>query len=416
LNLSLAAGKHKGRQHILEMSTILTNNDRKSCKLGIITAMHMFDYQKGLYIQLDFGRVIDRLAKRYEKVYLCAPVKKGKPNQSRDYRLKAENIEIVAQPFHLRTISSLKHCWGISSAYARLFRKSDVIFLRGMIPFVCMAYLWAVVFRKKACHWIVTNPIALLKSHRRAGRFLDALSILYAWQDRLFTKLGRALTGGSFICNGEELGKIYKSARTAVTISSTIRDDEIFEREDSCNSNTLRILFIGFVRPEKGLEYLLEAVSRVKIDKPWELTIVGSWNGFDYYHRKLERIIAGLQIGDRIRWTGYVPYGPEMFEYMRESDLFVLPTLSEGTPRVLVEARANSLPIIATRVGGIPTSVTNGKDGLLVVAKDPKMLAEAIERIVREGDLRRSLIKNGLEFAKGRTVNQFTKEVIEQLE
>jgi len=394
----------------------LIGNDKKSRKLGIITAMHMFDYQKGLYIHAAFGRVIDRLAKQYEKVYLCAPVKAGEPNQTRDHRIDAKNVEMIGQPFHKTTLSSLKHCWGISSAYARLFRKSDVIFIRGMIPFVCMAYLWAVLFGKRPCHWIVGNPIALLKSHRRAGRFADSLSMLYAWQDRLFTKLGRALTGGSFICNGQELGNIYKSARTAVTISSTIRDDEIFEREDSCNSETVRILYIGFVRPEKGLEYLLEALSGVKIDKPWEFTIVGSWNGFDYYHRKLERIIAGLQIGDRIRWAGYVSYGPEMFKYMRESDLFVLPTLSEGTPRVLVEARANSLPIIATKVGGIATSVTDGKDGLLVPAKDPKALLTAIERIVKDRELRRSLIKNGLEFAKGRTVDQFVKEIMEKLE
>lgn len=394
----------------------MIGGDKKSRKLGIITAMHMFDYESGLYIHGVFGRVIDKLAKRYEKVYLCAPIKQGEPTRSCDYCIGAKNVEIIGQPFHKTTLSSLRHCWGISWAYAKLFCKSDLIFIRGMIPFVSIAYLWAMLFGKKPCHWIVGNPVALLKSHRRAGRFMDALSIVYAWQDRIFTKLGRAMTGGSFICNGQELGGIYKSAQTTVTVSSTITNDEIFEREDTCQGDKVRLLFIGFVRPEKGVEYLLEAVGKLKIDKPWELTVVGPLGGFHNYRKELERIISDFEIGERIVWAGYASYGDEMFGYLRESDIFILPSLSEGTPRVLVEARANSLPIVATRVGGIPTSVTDGKDGLLVPAKDSEAMTSAIERIIKDGELRRSLIRNGLEFAKRTTVDRFVEIVAEKLE
>lgn len=394
----------------------MTGNDSKRGKLGIITAMHMFDYRGGLYVHGAFGRVIDRLAGRYEKVYLCAPIRKGEPNQSRDYLIRGDNVEMVALPFHQRTIESLRHYPAISRAYARLFRKSDFIFLRGMIPFVIAAYLLAILRRKKPCHWIVGNPIAAVKSNPRAGCFMDLLSIGYAWQDRIFVKLGRRLTGGTFICNGQEVGQIYKSSHTMVTVSSTIADDEIFEREDTCNEDSVKILFVGFVRPEKGLEYLLEAVSKLRIDKPWELTIVGSWEPFKDYREKLDRIITYSKIEDRVHWAGYASYGSEMSGYLRQSDIFVFPTLSEGTPRVLVEARANGLPVVATNVGGIPTSVTDGKDGLLVPPKDVETLAMAIERVVKDGKLRRSLIRNGLGFAKRTTVNKFIELVVDNLE
>jgi glycosyltransferase involved in cell wall biosynthesis len=101
-----------------------------------------------------------------------------------------------------------------------------------------------------------------------------------------------------------------------------------------------------------------------------------------------------------------------MFEYLRTCDIFVLPTLSEGTPRVLVEARANSIPVISTNVGGIPTSITDGFDGLLVNPKDSEAIAEAINLIAENDTLRKKLIANGLKSVRNMTVDKFAKRVI----
>ena len=103
---------------------------------------------------------------------------------------------------------------------------------------------------------------------------------------------------------------------------------------------------------------------------PWELEIAGP--------REFPALSAGNWIespprgefSDRVRWAGYVPYGKPLFDRMRAADIFVLPTLSEGTPHVLVEARANGLPCISTTVGGVPTRVTDGFDALLVPPKE----------------------------------------------
>ena len=88
------------------------------------------------------------------------------------------------------------------------------------------------------------------------------------------------------------------------------------------------------------------------------------------YCKKLGEIIAAHAISRRIQWTAYVPNGAPLFDIMRAADIFVLPTLSEGTPHVLVEARANGLPCISTWVGGVPDTVTHGYDALLVPPKD----------------------------------------------
>jgi len=384
-------------------------------KIGIVCGMCGCRHEGGLYFHHSFGRVIDELAARYEKVFLCVPLKDGSRDKTRDYRIQAENVEIIQQPFFTSSLRALRHPVGFFRAYAHVCRKADALFVRGMSPFVGSLYANAWLHKRSVCHWIVGNPIALLQTHKRSGRIMDILSLAYAHQHRILTRLGRWLVDGSFVCNGKELGESYKSPRTISTVSSTVREDEFFEREDTCKGDKIRILFIGFIRPEKGVEYLIEAVCKLKTEKPWEIILVGSREKFSTYAEKLEQLIDNFNIRQRVQWVGYVSYGPEMFNYFREADIFVFPTLSEGTPRVLVEARANSLPIIATNVGGIPTSVTDGFDGLLVPPKDPVALARAIQRVVEDGELRRSLIHNGLKSVSNMTIEHFICKVVDVL-
>jgi glycosyltransferase involved in cell wall biosynthesis len=361
------------------------------------------------------GRVAGGLAKHFDQVYVCAPAVPGPPPSPADLLLDTSNLEFISQPSWRSTVESLPHFFGIVSAYIRTCRRADVLFVRGMCPYVALLYLCALAFRRPVCHWIVGDPVALLRTSVRKGPILDRVALLYALQHRMFSRLGRRLTGGAFICNGRELARAYASRRTTVAVSSTVQESEFFTRADTCQGSSVRILFLGYIRPEKGIEYLLDAVSNLKADVPWELEIAGP-DEFPAYRWQLDRIVAARGIHDRVRWSGYASYGESVFERMRAADIFVLPTLSEGTPHVLVEARANSLPCISTTVGGVPTVVTDGLDALLVPPKNPHALARAIERVVRDGELRRALIRNGLASARKQTLECFIDTVRTLLE
>jgi len=388
---------------------------RPGRQLGFITTMSACRQGDALAIHVATGRVADQLARHFDRVYLCAPAVDGPPAAATDLTLQARNIELIPQPPYASTVGGLKYVVSIPRAYARVCQKADVIFVRGLCPYIGALYLLAFLYRRQVCHWIVGNPVALLKSHTRRGWLLDSLALAYAWQDRLVTRAGRWLTGGAFVCNGKELGAAYRSPRTLVTASSTVMRNEFFEREDTCQGERIRILFVGYIRPEKGVEYLLQAVAKLKTPRPWELVLIGP-DEFPAYRKRLNEVIGERQIGDRVHWQGYVSFGEPMFAQMRAADLLVLPTLSEGTPHVLVEARATSLPIVATNVGGIPTTVTDGVDALLVPPKDPAALAAAIDRIIEDGELRRALIRNGLRSARHLTVDRFAELVQSVLE
>ena len=215
-------------------------------------------------------------------------------------------------------------------------------------------------------------------------------------QDRLSSRVGRWLTNGAFVCNGHELARAYRSPRTIAAVSSTVQENEFHFRADTCQGRIIRILFVGYIRPEKGIEYLLEAVTLLDEKVQWDLEIVGP-NEFPEYRKQLDEIVKARCIQERVRWVGYVPHGKPLLDRMRVADILVLPTLSEGTPHVLVEARANSLPCISTFVGGVPSTVRHGFDGLLVPPKNAHALARAIERMVGDGEFRRELIPQWME-------------------
>jgi glycosyltransferase involved in cell wall biosynthesis len=383
--------------------------------LGYVTPVRAFSTAGEIYMQAASGRVVDALARHYEKVYICTRVVYDTPPAPGELPLEASNLELIAQPFWRTSAGSLPHFFGIVRAYLRTCRRVDVLFVRGMCPYIAVLYLFAFLFRRPICHWIVGDPVALLRTSKRNGPVLDAFALLYALQDRIFSRLGRWLTNGAFICNGRELARVYRSPRTIAAVSSTVQETEFFSRADTCQGETVRILFVGYIRPEKGIEYLLDAVSLLKRDMPWELEIVGP-DEFADYRRWLDEIIAARGICERVRWAGYVPYGKPLFDRMRAADLLVLPTLSEGTPHVLVEARANSLPCISTTVGGVPSTVQHEYDALLVPAKNSEAIARAIERIVRDGEFRRQLIRNGLIAARQQTLERFVATVRTELE
>jgi len=382
--------------------------------LGYVTPVRAYVSGGEIYMQAASGRVAEALAPHYEKLLICTRVVYGPPPAPTDFPMDTANIELVPQPYWGTSLGSLPHVFGIFRAYLRICRQTDLIFVRGMCPYIGFLYLCAFIFQRPVCHWIVGNPVALLRTSRRKGKFMDFLAVVYALQDRLQSRVGRWLTNGVFLCNGHELAQAYRSPRTVATVSSAIRREEFAPRIDTCQGATIRILFVGYIRPEKGIEYLLDAVSQIPMEQPWELHIVGP-SDFPDYRRRLDAVVVSRGISDRVFWTGYSSYGEPLFEQLRAADLLVLPSLSEGTPHVLVEARANGLPCISTSVGGVPSSVTHGYDAWLVPPKNSQALAQAIERLVRDGDLRRALIRNGLESSRAHTLERFVGVVRRQL-
>lgn len=107
--------------------------------------------------------------------------------------------------------------------------------------------------------------------------------------------------------------------------------------------------------------------------------------------------VSRLGLGERVAFLGSRDDVPELLHRL---DLFVLPSRFEGLPLTVLEAMATGLPVVATRVGSLDEVVEEGRNGLLVPAEDPAALADALEKLVTDADLRERMGREGRTLAE----------------
>ena len=180
--------------------------------------------------------------------------------------------------------------------------------------------------------------------------------------------------------------------------------------ETQFNTNNTAIphlLFLSNLLIDKGVFTLLDACKIVK-EKGYDFMcyFVGGetaeLNTKTFNNELLER---GLS--DRIQYLGK-KFGLEKEECFNNSDIFILPTYNECFPLVLLEAMQHQLPCIATREGGIPDIIEDGKTGFIINKRNPEILAEKIIILLNNKDLCKQMGENGREkYLKNFTLNCF---------
>jgi len=138
---------------------------------------------------------------------------------------------------------------------------------------------------------------------------------------------------------------------------------------------------VALFRPRKGVEVLLEALAKLRSEGlPVRLRAVGGFETPEY-ERQVKRLAGELGLADAVDWVGFVE---DVDGEWARIDLFVLPSLfGEGLPMVVLEAMAAGVPVVATRVEGVPEAIRDAEDGLLADPGDPGSLAQVIGRVVR---------------------------------
>jgi colanic acid/amylovoran biosynthesis glycosyltransferase len=155
----------------------------------------------------------------------------------------------------------------------------------------------------------------------------------------------------------------------------------------SGGAGPVRVLAVGRLVGGKGFALLVDAVhALVARGRDVALTVVGDGPSREHLHAQAAR----LGLGDRVEWVGALGQD-EIREAYARADVFCLPSFAEGVPVVLMEAMAMEVPVVATRIAGIPELIEEGESGLLVTPARADELADAIGRLVDDPALRARL-------------------------
>jgi glycosyltransferase involved in cell wall biosynthesis len=176
-------------------------------------------------------------------------------------------------------------------------------------------------------------------------------------------------------------------------------------------SGNLIVTTVGNIRRVKGHDLFIRAAASIAPQFPGvRFTIAGDVLEPDYFI-ELQQLIRDLNLSDRFHFTGGVT---NLREHLATSDIFVLPSRSEGFSNAIIEAMAASLPVVATNVGGNAEAVIDGVNGFIIPLEDPAALSAAVSRLISKPSLAKAMGKAGRslveeKFTAAAMMNQTTR-------
>ncbi len=281
--------------------------------------------------------------------------------------------------------------------------------LGGFHPNVLLFHLLYFAEAVIAGHWIVeagysrvhthfSSTVALLMAHVFPLRISMTLHGSDEFQDPRAFHMAEKLRAAMLVCTISEYGRAEIMKASDARDWSKIRviplgvDVSVFTpRPFRERPEVFEIVAVGRLVPLKGYPVLLEAIDQlIRAGRVLRLRIAGEGPA----RASLKGEIARRNLGEFVQLEGNLN-APDVLELYRQADIFVLASLIEAVPVVLMEAMAMEIPCVATRVTGVPELIRDGKEGLLVTPSSSRELAAAIGKYMDDPGLRRQLGEAG---------------------
>lgn len=239
--------------------------------------------------------------------------------------------------------------------------------------------------------------------HVHSGRFLDFAS---EHIDAVKDTVGKCDVVVALSENWKQaFSKVFPEARVEILHNGVYPIEEAPVRRE--RGGAVKMCFLGMINANKGVYDLVKAIALGKDEFSGRLRLNIAGQGED---ERLKSLIEAEGVGDIVEHIGWVA-GDSKRQLLRDSDIFVLPSHFEGLPVSVLEAMNYALPVIASKVGGIPDVVEDGVNGILVAPGDIDGFRRAISALVSHDDVRIGMGLSGREKIK----DFYPREIKERL-
>jgi len=263
-------------------------------------------------------------------------------------------------------------------------RKGTVVLLGRVLKIPTLLHLHAGLF----IDFYESLPAVAKFGVRQVFRQADHVAVLgEVWRRYLVERLG---------IPGHKVSVLYNGVASAPP------------RRPPSDPSVTRLVFVGKLRPEKGLVELFEVLARPEFTtRNWRLTLVGEGD-----RDRFETLGAALGIASKLRFTGWLEQ-QAVHEELRDADIFVLPSHYEGMPLGVLEALSAGVPVVTTSVGALPEVLQNGESALLVPPKMREPLAKALDTLMSDPQLRARLSAAGPSlFARHFSIDSYARGIV----
>ncbi|MEP3048380.1 MAG: glycosyltransferase [Hyphomicrobiales bacterium] len=357
-----------------------------------------YRYSKGERLYLD------NLAKNFKRVVLITLVLRSGDEAYESCihsPFEAPNIEIEELPrprdSQLGVLGKAGHFFKVFLALISIVRSVDVLYV--FLPSYpsAMGWLVAKLFRKihivyGADDWEQASQSMFKWNHLRNGLFYRVYAALNKWMEK------RIVNSALFaVAAGGQLRQKYTNFGCPTYDTSprmTLTRANIYERNDTCQGDEIVLINVGALIHDKALHILLDAFQMALLQHPkLKLKIVGQGPLLNELRDQAE----SLGVAEKVDFMGYIEKEEQLYDLLKQADVFVLSSVTEGFPRVLYESMSHRLPIVTTDVGGIPYLLIDDKNARVVTAGDSSALSSAITDMVSNDKKRQSIISRASE-------------------
>ncbi|HFI6751082.1 TPA: glycosyltransferase [Escherichia coli] len=315
-----------------------------------------------------------------------------KKTEEHDYHFKKNEIEIISIAYFSSYLTAFTKLPSIIRAfYKQARKKTNYCYIRTYEPFIWLLVLFQKVFSRKTklyMHYI-SDPKSAIFSNATSSKLKKVLRYAVFLPEYYLTNIS------SIFCNVSSNGPVpikntpfFVRERIKEVIESALLDSDINQaialesrfNSTKSTSSPIDILYVGYIRPSKGINILVDAVKLLADEniKNFKVTIIGSGE----YITTIKKIISEHALESYFTFKGYIPFSNNLFQNYISTDVFINLSPSETGPRVLLEAGIFNCYLISTKVG-YSKRIVNENNGILIDINDSLQAKNAIRESIR---------------------------------